>query len=110
MRNSILKLIMFQLSTNGLITFTIPEPGLFPTLDSSKYPFLAPFWTDLYPLGNDTGTLYYKVYTDSLLLRTANKDVQTYSRINSFKAKWMLVAIWNNTRFSYQVSFTHMIV
>jgi hypothetical protein len=69
-----------------------------PALDS-PYMFLAPYWGDLYPLGGDEGSLYYYIYTGGSFLHKATADVQRFSKQTSFKAEWMLVATWNNTKF-----------
>ncbi|XP_056018350.1 sushi, nidogen and EGF-like domain-containing protein 1 [Ostrea edulis] len=86
------------MSTNGLVTFNKSVTTYQPVLDSS-YPFLAPYWADLYPTGNEEGSVYYKVYKNTSELRKASTYVQKFSRITSFKAQWMLAVTWNNTKF-----------
>lgn len=97
------------MSTNGLVTFNKSVTAYTPALDSS-YPFLAPYWTDLYRSWNEMGSVYYKVYRNTSELRKASTDVQKFSRITYFQAEWMLVATWNNAMFSSDVSFTSNVV
>ncbi|KAK3092430.1 hypothetical protein FSP39_002721 [Pinctada imbricata] len=89
-------------SSNGFITIDNPETTFTPTSlndrqTSSQTPFIAVYWTDLYPVTAEAG-LYFDTYsTGDPLLTRATEDVRYLTRDTSFSATWTLVVTWHKT-------------
>lgn len=89
---------LLQFSTNGLVTFESRVYTYTPPSTPQTYHLLAPYWTDLYPLGSNGGYVYYRVSGQSDIDK-ASHDVRTFANIPSFQAKWVLVVTWSTTPF-----------
>ncbi|XP_048729126.1 neurogenic locus notch homolog protein 3-like [Ostrea edulis] len=64
---------------------------------------LAPYWTDLYPVGGNNGYVFYNTYradnpVDHAIVSKADFGVLLNSGISDFSAKWVLVVTWWNTK------------
>lgn len=94
----LVKLIVPQVSTNGILSFARPfpyhSPHLFP--GTSFYNFLvAPFWSDN-DIRRDVGAVSYWVYTgqsDSLTFVSTYISQQEQVKFNG---TWMLAAEWSS--------------
>lgn len=89
---------LLKFSTNGLVTFESRVYTYTPPSTPQTYHLLAPYWTDLYPLGSNGGYVYYRVSGQSDIDK-ASHDVRTFANIPSFQAKWVLVVTWSTTPF-----------
>lgn len=89
---------LLQFSTNGLVTFESQVYTYTPPSTPQTYHLLAPYWTDLYPLGSNGAYVYYRVSGQSDIDK-ASHDVRTFANIPSFQAKWVLVVTWSTTPF-----------
>lgn len=81
-----------------MVTFESRVYTYTPPSTPQTYHLLAPYWTDLYPLGSNGAYVYYKVSGQSDIDK-ASHDVRTFANIPSFQAKWVLVVTWSTTPF-----------
>lgn len=81
-----------------MVTFESRVYTYTPPSTPQTYHLLAPYWTDLYPLGSNGGYVYYRVSGQSDIDK-ASHDVRTFANIPSFQAKWVLVVTWSTTPF-----------
>lgn len=94
---------LLKFSTNGLVTFESPVYTFTPPSTPQTYHLLAPYWTDLYPLGTNEAHVYYRDNDQSDIDKASN-DVRTFAKIPSFQAKWVLVVTWSKTPF-YRMAY-----
>jgi hypothetical protein len=67
-----------------------------------RKPHIAPYWTDLFPLGGGNGGCFnHQVYTDSASLTMASDTVKNFTNFPNFQAKWVLVSTWLRVPFYY---------
>lgn len=60
-----------------------------------REPHVAPYWTDLFPLGGGNGGCFnHQTYTDSVSLTMASDTVKNFTTFQNFQAKWVLVSTW----------------
>ena len=95
-------IVILQINTNGVISFTAPVPTFTPEPFPIPGRFLiAPFWADVDTRG--TGEIYFKETIDEDLLIRATAVIKraTYQAagLSRFTPKWMLIATW------YQVGY-----
>uniref|UniRef100_A0A3Q2UKP7 NIDO domain-containing protein n=1 Tax=Fundulus heteroclitus TaxID=8078 RepID=A0A3Q2UKP7_FUNHE len=80
---------------NGHMTFNDPSsmyiPQRFPMY--ATYDIIAPFWTDFD--NRLTGLVYYKQYTNGIILNQATQDINKYFPQFTFSASWVFVATWH---------------
>jgi hypothetical protein len=96
--------IIWQVNTNGLITFRRSGRSAPPELFPGKNPLLnntaivAPFWSDVNP--NFKGKIYYQLrrnaYSPVTLL--ANRDLAAYTGDASIRMKWSIVVTWDRVQ------------
>ena len=97
-------LILFQISSNGLISFASSFTSFIPQRFPIAELVVAPYWDDVTLVSS--GSVQY-----SLISRSAGQSVQLLDRVEEFlsqeigsrvSASWMLVAKWINVCYSGQ--------
>ena len=90
-------LSLFQVVTNGLISFDIPytfwfnQP--FPGFVSSLY-LIAPFWDDV-DIRSDSGTISYEIHTSGEVLYNVSEYIRQRTDTD-FEGYWMMVVFWDS--------------
>ncbi|XP_062608403.1 mucin-like protein [Saccostrea cucullata] len=90
-------------STNGQILFGNNNSSPRPMAHYTGPDMLAPYWTDLFPVGGSDGYVFYKTYSsdraqDQSVISKADFAVLFNSGNSGFNAKWVLVVTWWNTK------------
>jgi hypothetical protein len=92
---------LFQIETNGILTFS----GPFPTFTPSSFPLasgvkmVATFWADVDTTRNP-GRVYFREVSNGSLLNVATGQIRTYfPETSHFNAKWLFIATWYNVTF-----------
>ena len=103
-------LILFHVTTNGLVSFgrpfTTSSPEVFPSTDSDifwRY-IAAAFWANWDT--SDSGTVSWELHTrqhSEDLLESVDTLIQVEYGDTNFTGLWMLVSFWENVTSNYSL-------